>query len=91
MNEVDARFVDSIIRKKGVFMTLMWVGVVVGACLMGWAIYKGVSGESWSATFVIAILVLLNARFNLRQVKVSRILYELTAGSGAAPQDSTQP
>ena len=91
MNEVDARFVASVIRKKGVFMTLMWVGVGVGACLMGWAIHKGISGESWSATFVIAILVLLNARSNLRQAKVARILHSLTGTDVKPAADLTQP
>ena len=76
MNESDARFVASAVAKERLFKVLMWVGIAVGACLLVWSAAKGFGGESWGATFAIAILVLLNARGNLRQAKYARILRE---------------
>ncbi len=79
MTESDARFVAGVLRKERVFSVVMKIGVAVGAALMGLAIWRGVSGEPWGATFVIAIMVLLNARLNLRQCRYARVLRELTA------------
>jgi len=77
VKEADARFVDQAIRREKVFRVLMAVGVVVGLGLLGWAIRLATSGQPWGTTFVLAILVLLSARGNLRQAKFARILREL--------------
>jgi hypothetical protein len=74
VNDADACFVDRAIRREGLFRLLSAVGVVVGLGLLGWAASRGVGGEPWGATAVIAIMVLLNARGNLRQAKYARIL-----------------
>jgi hypothetical protein len=74
VNDADARFVDQAIRREGLFRVLTAVGVVVGLGLLGWAVSKGVLGQPWGATSAIAIMVLLNARGNLRQAKYARIL-----------------
>ena len=78
MTESDARFVSAALRREGVFRVVMIVGVVIGLGLMGLSVYRGFSGSEWGSTFVVAILVLLNARQNLRQCKYARILRVLT-------------
>ena len=79
MNDADARFVATAIRRKRLFMTLMWVGVSAGLLLLGWTISRGLAGEPWVGSFVIATFVLLNARSNLRQAKFARVLEGLMA------------
>lgn len=74
MNDEDARFVDQAIRREGLFRVLTAVGVVVGLGLLGWAVLRGADGQPWGATGAIGIMVLLNARGNLRQSKYARIL-----------------
>ena len=56
------------------------VGVAVGLGLLALSVYRMVTGQGGGSTFVIAILVLLNARLNLRQVRYTRVLHELTQG-----------
>ena len=77
MRDADSRFVEQAIRRERLFRVLMIVGVVVGLGLLGWAIQRAMTDQSWGPTFAIAILVLLNARGNLRQAKYARILREL--------------
>ena len=50
------------------------VSVVVGLTTIGLAGMRWIQGEDWGSTFVIAILVLLNGRQNLRQSKYAAIL-----------------
>jgi hypothetical protein len=77
INDKDTRFVAQAIRRERLFLVLMAVGLVVGVGLLAWSAGAAVQGESWSVRFVLAILVLLNARGNLRQAKYARILREL--------------
>lgn len=77
MNDADARFVDQAIRRERVFRVLMGVGLLAGPGLLGWAAMRAASDQAWGASFALGILVLLNARSNLRQAKYARILREL--------------
>lgn len=67
-------FADAAIRRERVFFRLSMVSVVVGLGTMGLAASRWSQGQDWGSTFVIAILVLLNGRQNLRQSKYARIL-----------------
>jgi hypothetical protein len=67
-------FADAAIGRERVYFWLSMTGVVVGLGTMGLAASRWVQGQDWGSTFVIAILVLLNGRQNLRQSKYARIL-----------------
>jgi len=60
---------------------LSMVGVFVGLIVLVMAVLRGIAGEPWGSTFVISILVLLNARQNLRQAKYARVLAKLVPAS----------
>ncbi len=75
------RFVDQAIRRERLFLILSGVSVVVGLSAIGLAAWRGATGGDAGPTFVIAILVLLNGRQNLRQHKYARALRLLGAGS----------
>jgi hypothetical protein len=81
MTESDVRFVGQAIRRERVFRVAMGIGVAAGLCLLGLSVVRGATGEAWGPTFVIAILVLLNARQNLRQCRYARVLRALTDGT----------
>lgn len=85
MNESDARFVAGTLRRERVFRVVMIVGVVVGVALLALSLFRLSTGVAWGASFVIAILVLLNARQNLRQCRYARVLRVLT--DGGVPPD----
>ena len=74
LNDADTRFVSQAIGRERVFKVLVVVGVLVGLGLLVWAIQRAQGGQPWGGTFALAILVLLNARSNLRQAKYARIL-----------------
>ena len=67
-------FAMKVIRREALFRRLMAVGIIIGLALLGLALHRASTGQTWAPTAVIAILVLLNARGNLRQAKVARIL-----------------
>ena len=76
MNEQQRRFVERAIGRKSMFLGLSVVGVMVGLGLAGWAalaVGQGGSGLRW----VIVVLVLLNARQNLRQYRYADVLEAL--------------
>ena len=73
-------FAARAIRRERVFFWLSMASVVVGLATMGLAASRWLQGEGWGSTFVIAILVLLNGRQNLRQSKYAAIL-RLSLGS----------
>ena len=81
LNPSDQRFVDQAIRRQALFLKLSIASVFVGLFTLGLASWRAVQGESWGPSFVIAILILLNGRQNLRQHKYARALRALGAGS----------
>ncbi len=81
LNPSDQRFVDQAIRRQRLFFRLSMVSVVVGFLTFGMAGWRYVQGDPWGPSFVIAILILLNGRQNLRQYKYARALRALGAGS----------
>ena len=85
MTEAQSRFVASTIRRKDLFLRLSILGVVVAVGLSGWYVWRGLyapataGGTGW----VLVVLILLNARQNLRQHKYALLLMELVPGGVA--------
>jgi len=77
----EAAFVEKSIRRENLFFRLSMLGVFVGLILLVMAVLRWTSGEPGAGTFVMGILVLLNARQNLRQAKYARVLAKLMPGS----------
>ncbi|NRA02822.1 MAG: hypothetical protein HRU00_09505 [Myxococcales bacterium] len=90
MTESDVRFVAGTLRREGVFRLAMILGVVVGVALLGVSLLRLLSGVAWGPSFVIGILVLLNARQNLRQGRYARILRVLTQGGALADAEPAE-
>ena len=70
------RLVARAVRNKRVFVVLSILGVLAGA---GFAAYFAWGGTYDSATLrvVVVVLILLNARSNLRQYRYARVLERL--------------
>lgn len=73
-------FAAQAIRRKHVFRTLAIVGVLIGVGLLLLALYERVAhpDRATGAHLVVVVLVLLNARQNLRQHKYAALLEKLT-------------
>ena len=74
LDSKERAFAVAAIRRERLFFWLSMTGVIVGLATMGLAATRWVQGEDWGSTFVIAILILLNGRQNLRQSKYAAIL-----------------
>jgi hypothetical protein len=88
MTESDARFVAGALRRERVFRAAMIVGVAIGLSLLGLSLFRLSTGVAWGSSFVIATLVLLNARQNLRQCRYVRVLRVLTDASALLDAES---
>lgn len=89
-----AAFASAAVRRARVFLALSLAGVAVGAGLAAWTAWRrlGDPGFPVALRAVIVILVLLNARQNLRQYRYARILAALGAGDrDAAPPGPARP
>ncbi len=75
-------FVERCIRRQNVFLTLSVIGVVVGLGLAIWWALDGKSGHALE--FIVVILVLLNARNQLRQWRYAKALERLIAEKNKA-------
>ena len=82
LSESERVFVRAAVRRKRVFALLSAAGVAVGLTLAGLATWRWLreTGDPVGLHAVIALLVLLNARQQLRQVRYARILEKLWAG-----------
>ncbi len=92
MTEAQSRFLANAIRRKDFFLQLSILGVVVAIGLAGWLIWRSLEepGASGGTGWVLVILVLLNARQNLRQHKYAALLQELTSPE-RVPASRTHP
>ncbi len=81
LEPTDQRFVDQAIGREHLFLRLSIVSVIVGLLTLGLAAYRLIDGQGGGSTFVVAILILLNGRQNLRQHKYARVLRVLGAKS----------
>ena len=87
----DRAFAATAIRRERMFFRLSMASVFVGLVTLVVAGTRLVQDQDWGSTFVIAILILLNARQNLRQSKYARILrYSLGSSLEAEAGDDGQ-
>ena len=79
MTEAQSRFLANAIRRKRIFLQLSILGVIVAVGLAGWYMWRTLEepGTSGGTGWVLVLLVLLNARQNLRQHKYAVLLQEL--------------
>jgi hypothetical protein len=73
-------FVRRAMKRERVFFAVTWVGVAVGLGWAGWYAL-GVEEPVGTVEWLVVVLVLLNARQNLRQVKYARALSALMGAS----------
>jgi hypothetical protein len=69
-------FARRAVKRERVFFVVTWIGVAVGLGLACWYAL-GVNEPVGAVEWVVVVLVLLNARQNLRQVKYARALSSL--------------
>jgi hypothetical protein len=70
----EVEFAHKAIKREVLFFRLSMLGVFIGLFVLLASVLRGLAGDPWAPTFVVSILVLLNARQNLRQAKYARIL-----------------
>jgi len=73
------RFAERTIRRKPLFLLLSLLGLTVGLGLGGWYLWQAIQQSDLKpgVHFVLVLLILLNARQNLRQYRYARLLEEL--------------
>jgi hypothetical protein len=81
LEPTEIEFVHQAIKREALFFRLSMLGVFIGLFLLLTSILRGLTGDPWAPTFVVSILVLLNARGNLRQSKYARILGKIVPES----------
>ncbi len=80
LNEGERAFAEQAVQRKAVFRTLAVAGVAIGALL---ALYYGWErahdpSSPLASHLALVVLILLNARQNLRQHKYAVLLEKLT-------------
>ena len=85
MSQLDA-FAARAVRRKGLFLALSVAGVLVGLGLgiFFWLTHE--PGDPAGLQAVVVVLILLNARGNLRQVRYVTALESLADVSGASDE-----
>ena len=73
------RFANRAIARQKLFLALSIIGVAVGAGLAAWFMWQRAVNPNFSLgmPLLVVVLVLLNARQNLRQFKYAKILKQL--------------
>ena len=81
----DEAFTQRLIRRKKLFLALAIAGVSIAAMLSTYYVWRKWHDPRFQvgARAVIVVLVLLNARQNLRQYKCARIVARLLEGAGS--------
>jgi hypothetical protein len=82
MTEVERRFAERAVGRKKVFLVLSIVSVAVAVGLALFYGYERLTDPSYpiGTRMVIVLLILLNARQNLRQHKYAALLEKLMSG-----------
>lgn len=80
LDETERAFAAQAVRRKAVFRTLSIAGVAIGALLAVYYGWERVQDPSYPLTshLVLVVLILLNARQNLRQHKYAVLIEKLT-------------
>jgi hypothetical protein len=76
LSETERRFVARAIRRRGLFLALSALGVAVGLGLGAYFVATG-GAEGAGLRFALVVLILLNARQNLRQARYAQALEKL--------------
>ena len=92
VTESEQVFVNKAVSRGTLFLRLSVVGVGVGLCLSAYYLYlwwlPEAEGGSRSLTgLVIVVLILLNARQNLRQYRYAGVLKKLLPGPSGLPEE----
>jgi hypothetical protein len=79
LNESERSFAAQAVRRKEVFRGLSVAGIVIAAALLVFDAYERLLDPSYplGAHLVLVVLILLNARQNLRQHKYAAVLEKL--------------
>ena len=80
LNESDLTFAARAVRRKVVFRVLSIAGIIIAAALTLFYGWERLHDPSYplAPRLVIVVLILLNARQNLRQHKYATLLEKLT-------------
>lgn len=80
LNDVERAFAERAVRRKGVFRVLSVAGIVIAAGLALFYGWERLQDPSYHLAphLVLVVLILLNARQNLRQYKYAALLEKLT-------------
>ncbi len=91
LSDSQRHFIDGVLRRRRLFLPMMAVGVVVGLGLLGHAIWIGQihPEEPIALRVVLAIMILLNARQQLRQHRYAGVLSALMEDEGTDQSSSS--
>lgn len=80
----ERRFAERIARRRTVFLVLSLAGVAVAAALTAYYGFRRWSDPDYELglRFVVIVLILLNARLNLRQYRIAGVLRGRPEGHG---------
>ena len=83
MTEADRRFAERAIRRRRLFLTLSWIGIAVAVLLTVYYAHSRYQDPQFhlGVRVALVVLILLNARQNLRQYKLATLLAAARAGS----------
>jgi hypothetical protein len=79
LTAAELRFAERVVRRQRVFLALSVASVVVAAGLAAYYAYRKVADPAFpiGPRAVIVLLILLNARMNLRQYRYAGVLRQL--------------
>ena len=82
LNSADLRFAQRAVRRQRLFLALSVAGIAIalGLTIVYTVLWWRHPGFSIATRAVIVVLILLNARQNLRQYRYARVLSELLPG-----------
>lgn len=79
LTDSQQKFAERIVRRKGLFIVLSFAGLIGAAAVIAYCAIRRFyqPGFEFAPRLVIAVLILLNSRQNLRQYRVASILESL--------------
>ncbi len=82
LTEGQRRFAGRAIAKKGTFWLICWIGVAAAVALLVYYGYSWVHDPDYALGLraALVVLILLNARQNLRQYRYASVLEKLLRG-----------
>jgi formate-dependent nitrite reductase membrane component NrfD len=85
--DTQQRFIERALRRKKLFLALSIVGIVIAVVLAAYYGFRRLNDPTYpiGARAVIIILILLNARQNLRQYRFASFIEDLQRNGGLIP------